>query len=103
MSRQYYLSVRVQAPYKTYESLLPFNMQTYLRLIHEQSIMLAVFHQYSQQDYQHLFLTRRQLIRSQMHIALNEQNLIASSVYFLVSLKSSSIVFWNFVFGKETC
>ena len=50
------LHVGVQLHDEVDELLLPFNVQAYLRLVHEQHVGQLVLHQHGEQDDQHLLL-----------------------------------------------
>ena len=50
MGGQNDLNIGVQLKNQVYETFLPVNVQTHFWLIHEEHIVLIVFHQYGKQD-----------------------------------------------------
>ena len=68
------------------KTLLPFHMETHLRLVHEEDIRQVVLHEDGKEDGEHLLLTAGELIRHERLANLREAYLVLRAHNLLARL-----------------
>lgn len=74
------LHLRVQASYHADELLLPLDVERSFGLVHEEYTVRTLAHEDGEQDDQHLFLARRELVGQQAFAVLIEGDVVAAAV-----------------------
>ena len=70
------LDVRVQLEHQSDELLLPFEVETDFRFVHEEHVRLIVLHQHGEEDSKYLLFAGRDLLRHELFAYLIEVDLV---------------------------
>ncbi len=91
MGCKHNLHVRIEFKNHFYELLLPIDMKTNLRFVHEKHIMLSVLNEHGEQYGEHLLLATRQLVGSKPLSHLRKKYFVACADKLLASFRKQFV------------